>query len=256
MATTQSMTKSGQNIYSSASQENPWTKTNVGQAERWISGLAGGALAMYGVARKDWLGVGLALVGGGLLLRGVTGHCYTYQALNVNTAQRTSSTVESIPGKKGIRVHRSMSVDRSPEDLYNFWHDVEKAPLYMQNIESVTSTGDRTSHWIARGPLGRKIEWDSELLQDISGRVIAWHAHGKPATANAGKVSFEPAPTGRGTVVTLELDFLQFGGPLGINIGHLFASVPEHEALETLRRFKEIMEAGEIPSIEGQPKGS
>jgi uncharacterized membrane protein len=147
VATTQQNTTSfGQQRTQSAATQ------NVGQAERWLSAIGGGALLVYGIARLDWLGAGIGLVGSGLLYRGVTGHSFAYQALNYNTAQERSPTVMDIPGKKGFRVQRSLTINRSPEELYAFWSDVEKTPLYTPGVTSVTKTGERTSHWVAEGP--------------------------------------------------------------------------------------------------------
>jgi uncharacterized membrane protein len=234
----------------------------VSQVERLLSGIGGGALTAYGLYRRDWIGAGLAVIGGLFAVRGATGHSNVYGFLNISTAEQKQNfapgiphTVSSIPGRRGVRVQRSMTVRRPAEDLYNFWYDIEKAPLYMDYIKSVMKTGERTSHWIAQGPLGNSVEWNSELLQVVPNEVISWHVHGKPTTANAGKVTFEPAPDGLGTVVTLELDFFQFSGALGTSAGKLFAHIPERQVIGTLRHFKELMEAGEIPTIKGQPTG-
>ncbi len=260
MASAQSAVKNFQNTYQQGDQ-NVATR-NVGQTERWISGVSGGLLAAYGVFRRDWLGTGIAIVGSALFYRGASGHSFIYQAMKISTAEQQPNfapgipkTVSSIPGKRGLRVQRSMTVNRSAEDLFNYWYDIEKAPRYMDYIQSVMRTGERTSHWVAQGPMNKTIEWNSELLQVVPNKSISWHAHGKPTTANAGKVSFDSAPNGHGTIVTLELDFLQFQGALGTGIGNLIGHIPEKQALETLRHFKEIMEAGEVPTIKGQPTG-
>ncbi|GAC1427086.1 MAG: SRPBCC family protein [Ktedonobacteraceae bacterium] len=260
MASAQSAIKSFQNTHQQGEQ-NVATR-NVGQTERWLSGVIGGMLATYGIFRRDWLGAGLAIVGGALFYRGTSGHSFLYQRMNISTAERQPNfapgipkTVSSIPGKRGVRVQRSMTVSRSAEDLFNYWYDIEQAPRYMDYIQSVMKTGERTSHWVAQGPKNKTIEWNAEFLQVIPNKSISWHVHGKPTTANAGKVSFDPAPDGHGTVVTLELDFLQFQGAFGMGIGTIIGHIPEQQALETLRHFKEIMETGEVPTIKGQPTG-
>jgi uncharacterized membrane protein len=171
----------------------------------------------------------------------------------MSTAEQTP-TVTASPDK-GLHIRRAMTVRRSPADLYSFWRDVEKSPQYMTHVESVLKTGDRTSHWIAKSPLGNKIEWNSEIVRDEPGRLIAWRVQGNPMAANAGKVQFEPAPDGRGTVVTLELDYQLVPGPLGASLGEVLGHIPEREVLEDLRHFKELMEAGEIPTVKGQPTG-
>ena len=260
MASTQTTTRSGQDGYGLSGQSS--TKRNVSQLERLLSGLSGSALTGYGLYRRDWFGTGLAVAGGLLVVRGATGHSNLYGLLNISTAEPKQNfapgipnVVSSIPGRRGVRVQRSMTVNRSPEDLYNFWYDIEKAPLYMDYIESVAKTGERTSHWVAKGPPGNQIEWNAELLEVIPNKLISWHVHGKPTTANAGKVTFEPATQGHGTVVTLELDFIQFQGALGTSIGNLLAHIPERQVTGTLRHFKALMEAGEIPTIKGEPTG-
>ncbi len=260
MTSAQATIKKYQNTYAQGDQ-NVVTR-NVGQAERWLSGITGSVLAAYGVSRRDWLGTGLAVVGSALFYRGASGHSFIYQTLSISTAEQQPNfapgipkTVSSIPGKRGVRVQRSMTINRSAEDLYNYWYDIEKAPLYMDYIEAVMKTGERTSHWIAQGPMKKTVEWNSELLQVVPNKSISWHVHGKPTTANAGKVNFDPAPSGRGTIVTLELDFLQFQGTLGTGIGNLIGHIPEKQALETLRHFKELMEAGEIATIKERPTG-
>jgi len=62
------------------------SEKNVGSTERWISLFAGTALVSYGLSRGSASGIGLALVGGGLLLRGATGYCEINDALGRNTA--------------------------------------------------------------------------------------------------------------------------------------------------------------------------
>jgi uncharacterized membrane protein len=62
-------------------------KVNVGRVERLVSGGAGGALALYGLTRRSVGGGMLALLGGALAYRGITGHCPLYRALDVGTAE-------------------------------------------------------------------------------------------------------------------------------------------------------------------------
>lgn len=232
-----------------------WTSINVSQTERWLSAFTGASLSLFSLFRRDRLSIGLGAVGVALLQRGLTGHSYLYQLFDITTVENSPSTKAQLTGQRGIRVQRRITINRSPQDLYNFWRDVTNAPRYMPFIETVTKTGERTSHWTAASPTGQTIEWNAEIVQEQAGHSISWHAHGSPITANAGKVSFEPATGERGTVVTLELDYLQFSGSLVGSLGRIIAHIPEREALETLRRFKELMEAGEVASIQGQPTG-
>jgi len=217
--------------------------------------LGGGLLGLYGLSRLDGTGAILALLGGGLLYRGASGHSYFYQALGVNTTDHTSTTRKAIPNKKGLRVRRAMTIRQSPEEVYDYWHDVEKAPLYMQGIVSVTKTGSRTSRWEAKDPLGKTRKWNAEFIEEQPAKMLAWHTHGKPLGANAGHLYIESAPDGRGSVVTIELDYFRSGSSLFSKISQAVGALAEYETLETLRRFKEYMEAGEVATTKGQPTG-
>ncbi len=252
MATTHSIQSTQTERVSAAA--NSGSQTNVGQTERIISIVAGSGLAAYGIYRRDWAGSLVALLGAGLLYRGASGHSFIYQALNKNSAEPSSENATSIPGKNGIQIRRSLTINRTPEELYTFWKQVEKTPLYTPNVESVLKTSERTSHWLAAGPFGRTVEWNSEILTDEPNHSISWHVHGKPKTANAGKVTFEPATGGRGTVVMLELSFYT-SGSLNLAATGVGSRVQEYQTLKTLRQFKDLMEAGEIPTIKGQPTG-
>ncbi|GAC1377405.1 MAG: hypothetical protein NVS2B12_38450 [Ktedonobacteraceae bacterium] len=235
--------------------ENSARRVNVGPVERWISGIGGGALSIYGIARQDWTGRGLAVLGAALVLRGASGHSIIYQRMQLNRPQeqQLSTNVATIPGGRGIKVRRTVTINRHVADLYAFWHDVEKTPLYTPLVESVTRTGERTSHWVAKSLTGQMLEWNSELLEDRPDSLIAWHVHGKTLTGEAGKVSFKPAPAGRGTEVTLELDYYQ--NPALVTIGTITGKAAEIQVMETLRRFKNLMEAQEVPTTKDQPSG-
>jgi len=228
---------------------------NIGKTERFASMIGGGTLTLYGLSRISLKGVGLALLGGGLVYRGMSGHSYLYRALGITTVEESPSTVWNLPDHSGIRVKRAVTINRSPEDLYRFWHNVENTPRFMKQIASVQARGDGRSHWVAKMTAGTSLEWDAEITDDQENRLIAWRTLGKTTTATAGSVRFTPAPDGRGTVVTLELDYPQFAGEAGVAIGKIFGKVPEQAVREDLRHFKEVMEAGEIPTAEGQPSG-
>lgn len=227
---------------------------NIGQIERWLSAAAGGGLLIYGLGRLDLKGLLMGLAGGRLLWRGITGRSYLYKALDISTVEESPSTRKSLPGK-GVRVCKSITIERPAQDLYRFWRDAEKAPLYMLNLESVTATNDTHSHWVARTPGGKTIEWDAEITQDQPDHLIAWRISGKSPLGSQGQVRFDPTGNQRGTIVTTAIDFPTFGGSIGSSLGKMLAYAPEQIAHENLRRFKELMEAGEIATIKGQPRG-
>lgn len=229
---------------------------NIGTTERRISFIAGALLTLYGLIRLDMPGIVLALPGGSALYRAVTGHSFLYQALGVSTLEKKRSSLTFLPDHQGIRVRKSMTINRSAESLYHFWHKVENVPLFMKYIESVPSSGDHRSHLIAKAPItGATVEWDSEITVEQENRYIAWRALGKTPFAHDGSVRFEPTLHGHETVVTLTLDFYQRGGLIVEAITKIWGYVPEHLTQEALRNFKELTEAGEIARAESRPSG-
>lgn len=152
-------------------------------------------------------------------------------------------------GKLWVRT--SALVQRSPEDLYAMWRDVEFAPRWQEEIEQVTQTGPATSHWVMHSG-DNSIEWDSEILNDEPGKRIAWRSIGGDSD-NAGEVIFEPAPGDRGTIVTVLQEFRM--GKLASTWETLVGRNPKQVVVENLRHFKAFAETGEIPRTQGQPHG-
>src|SRR4051812_11757222 len=135
------------------------THTNVGDTERMISSVAGGALLAYGLKEGGMGGSLLALLGGGMLFRGATGHCHVYNAMGVDTSKEAPEGTKRSPFNRGLlsgRVHvtKSIVIDKSAAELYQFWRNFENLPIFMRHLESVNTTGDRISHWKAKAPLG------------------------------------------------------------------------------------------------------
>ncbi|HEX8844011.1 MAG TPA: SRPBCC family protein [Pyrinomonadaceae bacterium] len=228
---------------------------NVGQTERWASALAGGALAIYGLTRRTWGGAVLALVGGTLIYRGSTGYCHMYDLLGVNTAEGTDNPLVSVPAGRGTKVEKSVTINKSPEELYRFWRNFENLPKFMNHLESVKTYGDGRSHWVAKAPAGSTVEWDAEVYNEKENELIAWRSLEGADVDNAGSVRFEPAVGGRGTVVRVTLKYDPPAGKLGALVAKLFGEEPGQQVEEDLRRFKQVMETGEAATTEGQPTG-
>jgi uncharacterized membrane protein len=231
---------------------------NVGETERWASTIGGGALAVYGVTRLvqgNWLGAILGLIGGGLIYRGATGHCDMYEALGISTAEGTNNPNVSVPAHRGIKVEKSVTVNRSPEELYRFWRNFENLPRFMDHLESVSVEGAGRSHWVAKAPAGTTVEWDAEVYNEKENELIAWRSLEGADVDNAGSVRFEATPEGRGTTVRISLKYDPPGGLIGSTFAKLFGEEPSQQIEEDLRRFKQVMEAGETPTTEGQPSG-
>jgi uncharacterized membrane protein len=152
-------------------------------------------------------------------------------------------------GKLWVRTTALIQSD--PHKLYAMWRDLEKIPLWQEQIIEVRSTGPKTSHWVMESKSNR-IEWDSEILADEPGRRIAWRSISGDSN-NAGEVVFEPAPGNRGTMVTLLQEFRL--GKLASMWETIVGRNPKQAVIENLRHFKALAETGEIPRTQGQPSG-
>lgn len=230
-------------------------RINVGQQERLISGGAGALLALYGLKRLRlsnllWVGVGAMLV-----KRAVTGRCEMYSALGLNTAEGEGAAPEEY-FNRGIHVEESFTIMKSPEELYGFWHQFENLPRFMKHLESVKTLDEKRSHWVAKGPGGMNVEWDAEVINDEPNRTIAWRSLGGAEVDNAGSVTFRSAAADRGTEVTVTMDYIPPMGKVGSVIAKLFGRDADQMVREDLRNFKRLMETGEIPTTQGQPRGT
>jgi uncharacterized membrane protein len=143
-------------------------------------------------------------------------------------------------------VVEAVTIDRPADELYRFWHNFENLPRFMNNLESVRVTGERRSHWVAKGPAGTPVEWDAEILEDRPNELISWRSLEGSEVENSGTVRFKPAPGNRGTEVQVELEYNPPGGLLGAGVAKIFGSAPEQLIKGDLSRFKQLMETGEV----------
>jgi uncharacterized membrane protein len=152
------------------------------------------------------------------------------------------------------QVARSITIGRSADELRRAWLDPETLPQIMAGFATVRATGSGRMHWKVAGPLGRSYEWDSETVPDQPGDGMGWRSSPDAAIWNEGLVRFSPAPGDRGTVATLRFRFDPPGGVLGDAAVELLARTPLDLAADgVLRRFKSLVETGEIPTTERQP---
>ena len=213
---------------------------NVGERERIASGIAGTALLAAGVARGRKSGWLLALLGGGLIYRAVTGNCKAYAAIGVNTAAQPHSPRISVPGNRGIKVEKTIFVRRPPNDLFQTWRNFENLPHFMAHIQSVHVLDGKRSHWVAKGPAGQVVQWDAEVINEHPGEMIAWRSLEGADVDHAGTVRFRPVEGGTEVRVLLEYD--PPGGAVGATLARLFGGEPAQRIEEDMRRFKHLME--------------
>lgn len=161
-------------------------------------------------------------------------------ALDVICARQLSN------GQQGIHAKASRLVNRQPEEVYNFWRDLQNLPRFMKHLESVEEFADGRSHWVAKGPAGMNVEWDATIIADAPGRVITWRSLENADVDNAGAVRFEAAPGGRGTIVKVNIQYNPPAGVIGKTVAQLFGEEPEQQLDDDLRRFKQVLEIGEV----------
>jgi uncharacterized membrane protein len=175
--------------------------------------------------------------------------------LDLRASQQLSSQPELQDGAVTVQVKKSITINRSPEELYQFWHEFQNLPHFMNDLESVQITGEKRSHWVAKGPAGKRIKWDAEITEDRPNELIAWRSLEGSQVENSGSVRFEPARGKPGTVVRVEIEYRPPAGLLGVTVAKLLGAEPKQQLHENLHRFRQLMETGEIITTEGQPAG-
>jgi len=185
------------------------------------------------------------LVTGGAILAGAG---LAYAA--VKTIQSAANTVA-----REVHVETSITIDKSPDELYAFWRDFKNLPLFMKHLDSVTELDQRKSHWVVKGIGGARVEWNAEIYNEKENELIAWRSLENADVVNAGSVRFQRGPTGHGTYVRVRVNYNPPAGRLGAAVAQLLGGEPSQLIKEDLRRLKQMMEAGEIATIDGQTSG-
>jgi uncharacterized membrane protein len=234
-------------------EEKGYTNTNVAPSERVLSGIGGAALVVAGLRRGSPGGLAMSIVGGLFLYRAATGYCGTYAALGLDSAHEGHALFGGHDLHKDIYVRKTFTVNRSPGDCYTFWRDFQNLPRFMTHLKSVSVLDAKRSRWEARSPTGGTVAWDAEIFNERPNELIAWKSVADADIDNAGSVRFRAATGNRGTEVTVELMYKPPAGRLGAAVAWLLGEEPDIQVREDLRRFKQIMETGETPTIFGQP---
>ena len=223
------------------------SRPNVGDAERIASAIGGALLALYGLSRRSFGGFALAGLGGVLAYRGTTGHCPAYATLGVSTADGATTAP--------VQIVEAVTVTAPRAEAFAFWRRLENLPRFMYHLKSVRDLGEGRSHWVARGPGPLpELEWLAEVIEERDGEVLAWRSLPGADVVNAGHVRFTDAPGG-GTEVHVRISYHAPGGPAGAAVARRLDPVFGQMVKEDIRRFKHVLETGEVPTIEGQPSG-
>ncbi|MET0336763.1 MAG: SRPBCC family protein [Caulobacter sp.] len=143
-------------------------------------------------------------------------------------------------------VGRTVTINRPRAELFAFWRDFRNLPRFMENIVAVEVLDERRSRWTVEAPAGKTVEWTSAIVEEQDGALIAWASEKDADIKNTGRIEFRDAPPGRGTEVTAVIVYDPPGGDLGKLIAKLFLKEPKVQARHDLRRFKQLMETGEV----------
>lgn len=204
--------------------------------------VSGAMLAAYALRERSWRAAGVAIAAP-LVYRQATGNWPVPRTL----ADRAASHPAPI--------ETSLTIGRPRQELYDFWRRFENLPRFMEHLDSVTDLGNGRSRWVARSPLGFHVEWEAEIIEDRPGQILSWRSLPGAQVHNAGSVLFEDAPGDRGTIVRISFEMQPAGALLGRALGKVLSPITEQQVREDLRRFKRLVEAGEIPTTDGQPHG-
>ena len=222
---------------------------NISDVERWLSMAAGAGLALYGLSRRkrgrlDAHGRSAACC----CERGASGHCHIYEALGINTAGTGEDTRRALGGSRAstsTRASRSTARSRS-STASGATSRTCRSSCTTSSRSSASPT--RFSHWRAHGPGGTIVEWDAEIINEVPNKVIGWRSLEGSDVVSAGSVNFDDAGPGRGTRVRVHLQYSPPGGKVGAAVARLFGRDAATEIREDLRRFKQLIEAGEVPT--------
>ncbi|HZQ93485.1 MAG TPA: SRPBCC family protein [Candidatus Sulfotelmatobacter sp.] len=199
--------------------------------QQWGALIGGGALAIYGITRRSPLGIALAAGGGTLALLG---------ARRKPSENNTATT--------------SLLINTTPQEAYRFWRDFQNLPRFMNRLQNVTVLDNRRSRWTAAGPGGKPVTWEAEITEERENEMIAWRSLPGSDIEVDGRVEFQQAPAGRGTLIKVRL---QFAPPFGTSgtIAKFLNKGASFVLRQDMRRLEALMEAGEIPTTAGQPHG-
>ncbi len=200
----------------------------------WVAVAGGGALAVFGASRKTLAGVSLAAIGGLMVLSG-------------------ARSLRNSPRR--LYVHQSLHINQPVEKLYSFWRNFDNLPGFMQHVKSVRTTGTRFSHWVVTGPMNTTFSWDAEISAERENEYIVWRSLPGSTITNRGSIEFRNARGHEGSEIHVTIQYDAPGGRAGEAFASIFGENPEQQVRADLRRFKQLMETGEIPTTTGQSSG-
>lgn len=224
---------------------------NVSPWERVLTAGAATAL-LYWVARQHAEGAPSTRAASGaaglLLFRSLSGWCPAYAAAGVDRID----SKQALRGPRGVHLKESITIHRPVAEVYRFWRDFRNLPKFMKHVDEVTFIDDKRSHWVVNHA-GMTLQWDAAIVNDVENRTIGWRSLENADVVSAGSVNFRPAPGGRGTELRVHLQYSPPGGKVAATLAQWLGADPASRVREDLRRLKQWLEAGEPPTVAGQP---
>jgi uncharacterized membrane protein len=155
-----------------------------------------------------------------------------------------------------VHATATITVKATPEEVAAVWRDVELFPAFMTHVKEVSVNRDGTSHWVATAPAGAEVEWDAEVTADVPAERMSWRSTEGASVPNTGEVRWVRAPGARGTEVHVDLSYDPPAGAAGAAVAELFGEEPNQQLRDDLRRFKQLLETGEIARSDSTPSGA
>ena len=121
----------------------------------------------------------------------------------------------SVPSDEGIRVNKSISINRPIAEVYSFWGKLQNLSHFMRHLERVEVRDDLHSHWVVKTVGEKTLAWDAEIIERRENEMISWRSTPGSEVDHAGSVWFRPVSGGMGTDIRVELKYLPPGGKGG-----------------------------------------
>jgi len=168
----------------------------------------------------------------------------------LSTAKQDDVAVEAathglIEPRGDTLIGRTVTINRPRAELFAYWRDFANLATFMENVERVDVLDSGRSHWVVKSPSGT-VEWTSAITEEQPGDFIAWASEEGADVPNSGRIDFRDAQGGRGTIVTATILYDPPAGFIGKVVAKMFQREPAIQARRDLRRFKQLMETGEI----------
>ena len=206
-----------------------------------------------GASSRTWIGAGLAAatIGAAFVWGRKLKHGEDGESISDAPPHVLRGTAAEQQGEETF-VGKTVTIGLPRQQLYDTWKDFTRFPSFMENVRTVEVLGGGRSRWLIKAPAGSEVEIFSRIVDDVPGKRIAWESEEGSSIDTTGVIEFEDAPPGRGTYVRFLMAYDPPGGAIGRGIAKLLQREPTVQARRDLRRFKQLMETGEV-SVNASP---